>query len=43
MGLYGNSEKAVNQNEGFGVGDMTIIPARVDKMSKEDMEKEESG
>lgn len=40
MGLYGNSEKAVNQNESFGVGDMTIIPAKVDKISKEDMEKE---
>lgn len=40
MGLYGNSEKAVNQNEGFGVGDMTIIPAEVDKMCKEDIEKE---
>lgn len=40
MAHYGNSEKAVNQNEGFGVGDMTIIPAKVDKISKEDVEKE---
>lgn len=40
MRLYGNNEKAVNQNEGFGVGGMTVIPAEVDKMSKEDMKKE---
>lgn len=43
MGLYGNSEKAVNQNEGFGAADMSIIPAKVHKISKRTWEKNKVG